>query len=52
MRMLWIVREDGDVFGRYKVRLDEIRESLRILEQLIDAIPVSYTHLDLYKRQL
>lgn len=34
-----IVREDGDVFGRYKVRLDEIRESLRILEQLIDAIP-------------
>lgn len=34
-----ILREDGDVFGRYKVRLEEITESLRILEQLIDNIP-------------
>lgn len=34
-----ILREDGDVFGRYMVRMDEIMQSLRILEQLIDNIP-------------
>lgn len=34
-----VIREDGDVFGRYMVRLDEITQSLRILEQLIDNIP-------------
>lgn len=34
-----VLREDGDVFGRYMVRLDEITQSLRILEQLIDNIP-------------
>ena len=30
----------GDVFDRYLVRLDEIRQSLRILRQVIDQIPV------------
>jgi len=30
---------DGDVFSRYKVRLEEMRQSLKILRQLIDAIP-------------
>lgn len=34
-----VVREDGDVFGRYMVRMEEIAESLRILEQLIGNIP-------------
>lgn len=34
-----VLREDGDVFGRYMVRLDEITQSLHILEQLIDNIP-------------
>lgn len=34
-----VVRTDGDIFGRYMVRLDEITQSLRILEQLIDNIP-------------
>ena len=29
----------GDCFDRYKVRLDEMRQSVRILEQLIDNIP-------------
>ena len=29
----------GDVFDRYKVRIDEIRESLRIAEQVIVTIP-------------
>lgn len=34
-----IVRTGGDTFDRYLVRVDEIRESLHILEQLIDNIP-------------
>ncbi len=34
-----IVRTGGDTFDRYLVRVDEIRESLHILEQLVDNIP-------------
>lgn len=34
-----IVRTEGDSFARYMIRLDEIRESLHIIEQLIDNIP-------------
>lgn len=34
-----IVRTEGDSFARYMIRLDEIRESLSIIEQLIDNIP-------------
>ena len=34
-----ILRDDCDVFGRYMVRMDEIVQSLGILEQLIDNIP-------------
>jgi NADH-quinone oxidoreductase subunit C/D len=33
------VRYNGDVYDRYLIRLDEIRESLRILEQVLDQIP-------------
>ncbi len=33
------VMEDGDVFCRYYVRLFEMRESARIIDQLIDRIP-------------
>jgi NADH-quinone oxidoreductase subunit D len=29
----------GDVYDRYRVRVDEIRESLRIVEQVMDAMP-------------
>lgn len=32
-------RNHGDVYDRYLVRLDEIRQSLRILKQVIDQIP-------------
>lgn len=32
-------RTHGDVYDRYLVRLDEIRQSLRILKQTIDQIP-------------
>lgn len=34
-----IIRTEGDCFGRYLVRMDEMRQSLHILEQLIDNIP-------------
>ena len=34
-----IVRTEGDCFARYMVRMDEIEESLSIIEQLIDNIP-------------
>lgn len=34
-----VVRTEGDSFARYMVRMDEILESLNIIEQLIDNIP-------------
>ncbi|GHV66341.1 NADH-quinone oxidoreductase subunit C/D [Bacteroidia bacterium] len=34
-----IVRVEGDTYARYLNRLDEIEESLKIIEQLIDNIP-------------
>ena len=34
-----VLRQDGLTFDRYIIRLEEIEESLKILEQLIDNIP-------------
>lgn len=34
-----VVRTDGDSFGRWMVRMDEILQSIKIIEQLIDKIP-------------
>ena len=34
-----VLRSDGMTFDRYIIRLDEMEESLRIIEQLIDNIP-------------
>ena len=34
-----VIRKEGDTFARYMLRLDEISESLNILEQLVDNIP-------------
>ncbi len=34
-----IVKEEGDCFARYKARIDEMWESMSIIEQLIDNIP-------------
>ena len=45
-----------DCWARYEVRLVEMRESVKIIQQALDGMPegavtVSYTHLDVYKRQ-
>lgn len=34
-----VLYNEGDTFARYQVRLDEMRESMNIIEQLIDNIP-------------
>jgi len=34
-----IIRTEGDTFARYQARVDEMAESLNIIEQLIDNIP-------------
>lgn len=34
-----VLRTDCDVYGRWMVRMDEILQSIRIIEQLIDRIP-------------
>lgn len=34
-----ILRTEGDTFARYLVRMDEMVESMKILEQLVDNIP-------------
>jgi len=34
-----ILRTEGDTLARYQVRMDEMRESMKIIEQLIDNIP-------------
>ncbi|HEX6947884.1 MAG TPA: NADH dehydrogenase (quinone) subunit D [Acidimicrobiia bacterium] len=34
-----VTGENGDVFDRYRVRIDEILESLKIVEQVTDAMP-------------
>lgn len=34
-----VLRQGGETFDRYIIRLDEIEQSLRIIEQLIDNIP-------------
>lgn len=34
-----VIRQDGGTFDRYLIRLDEIEQSLRIIEQLIDNLP-------------
>lgn len=39
VQFIEILRSEGDVFARYEVRMDEMIESLSILEQLVDNIP-------------
>ena len=34
-----ITEQHGDIFDRYRVRMDEMRESLKIIEQCLDMLP-------------
>ncbi len=34
-----VVRQNGDIFDRYMVRLDEMRQSIRIVQQAIKGLP-------------
>ena len=34
-----VLYHEGDTFARYKVRIDEMKQSMSIIEQLIDNIP-------------
>ncbi len=40
------IAESGDCYARFVVRLAEIRESIKIINQLIDAIPAGPTNAD------
>jgi NADH-quinone oxidoreductase subunit D len=37
-------RTEGDTFARYIVRMEELRESLRIVEQALDKLPMGPVH--------
>jgi len=34
-----VINDDGDCFGRYLVRMEEMRQSIRIIRQVIDKLP-------------
>ncbi len=34
-----IIRDEGDCFARWQVRIDEMRESVRLIEQCLDQMP-------------
>jgi NADH-quinone oxidoreductase subunit D len=44
-----IVRENGDCYDRWACRIDEMRESVRIIEQCMDAMPAGRFMVDLAK---
>jgi NADH-quinone oxidoreductase subunit D len=39
-------REDGDTFARYIVRIEEMRESLKIIEQALNKLPMGPVNSD------
>src|SRR5699024_7666994 len=41
-----VVGEHGDCYDRYLVRMEEMRQSLRILEQAIDRLPGGAMNVD------
>ncbi len=44
-----ITRDAGDVFARFKVRLDEMRESVKIVSQALDHLPSGDVNIDDWK---
>jgi NADH-quinone oxidoreductase subunit D len=36
-------REDGDIYARYIVRVEEMRESIKIIQQALDRLPIGPT---------
>lgn len=40
------IRTDGDVYARYEVRMQEMRESLRIIRQALDILPDGPVNID------
>ena len=40
------VEQDGDVYARYKVRMAEMRESIKILHQVLDGMPGGDINVD------
>jgi NADH-quinone oxidoreductase subunit D len=42
-------RTEGDVYARYLVRLEEMRQALRIIEQALDKLPVGEVRSNNYK---
>lgn len=44
-----VTREAGDVFARYKVRMDEMKESVKIISQALDRLPGGPVNIDDWK---
>jgi NADH-quinone oxidoreductase subunit D len=40
------VETDGDVYARYRCRIHELRESMRIVQQALDKLPVGPVNID------
>jgi NADH-quinone oxidoreductase subunit D len=47
-----ITETDGDVFARFRVRIREIRESIKILEQCCDKLPDGPIYNEVHKQHL
>ena len=43
------VEHEGDVYARYRCRMRELRESLRIIRQAMDRLPKGPVNIDNYK---
>jgi NADH:ubiquinone oxidoreductase subunit D len=46
------VRYNGDVYDRYLIRLEEIRQSLRILQQAVESIPAGEIQTGKHQHQV